>query len=73
MRRKLFYVLAAPLAAVGVALVISSVVLIFAGANPLTAYENMWEFGTRLETLIATLNRATPLYLSGVAVAIGFR
>ncbi|MDJ0952077.1 MAG: ABC transporter permease [Acidimicrobiia bacterium] len=73
MRRKVFYVLAAPLAAVGVALVISSIVLLFAGSNPLTAYSNMWEFGTRLETLIATLNRATPLYLSGVAVAIGFR
>jgi len=73
MRRKLFYVLAAPLAAVAVALVISSVVLLFAGSNPLTAYSNMWEFGTRLETLMSTLNRATPLYLSGVAVAIGFR
>ena len=73
MRRKLFYVLAAPLAAVGVALVISSVVLLFAGSNPFTAYSNMWEFGTRLETLMSTLNRATPLYLSGVAVAIGFR
>lgn len=73
MRSKLFYVLAAPLAAVGVAIVISSIVLLFAGSNPLTAYSNMWEFGTRLETLMATLNRATPLYLSGVAVAIGFR
>ena len=73
MRKKLFYVLAAPLAAVAVALVISSVVLLFAGSNPLNAYSNMWEFGTRLETLMSTLNRATPLYLSGVAVAIGFR
>jgi ABC-type uncharacterized transport system permease subunit len=73
MGKKLFYVLAAPLVAVGVALVISSIVLLFAGANPLSAYENMWEFGTRLETIIETLNRATPLYLSGIAVAIGFR
>lgn len=73
MGKKLFYVLAAPLVAVGVALVISSIVLLFAGANPLSAYNNMWEFGTRLETLIETLNRATPLYLSGIAVAIGFR
>ena len=73
MGKKLFYVLAAPLVAIGVALVISSVVLLFAGANPLSAYNNMWEFGTRLETLIETLNRATPLYLSGIAVALGFR
>jgi simple sugar transport system permease protein len=73
MGKKLYYVLAAPLVAIGVALVISSIVLLFAGANPLSAYNNMWEFGTRLETLIETLNRATPLYLSGIAVAIGFR
>jgi len=71
--KKLLYVLAAPLAAVGVALVISSIVLLIAGANPFSAYSNMWEFGTRLETIIETLNRATPLYLSGIAVAIGFR
>lgn len=73
MGKKIFYVLAAPLVAVGVALVVTSVVLLFAGANPLSAYSNMWEFGTRLETLIETLNRATPLYLSGIAVAMGFR
>lgn len=73
MGKKLLYVLAAPLVAVGVALVISSVVLVLAGANPFSAYNNMWEFGSRLETLIETLNRATPLYLSGIAVALGFR
>lgn len=73
MGKKLFFVLAAPVAAVIVALVISSIVLIIAGSNPLDAYSNMWEFGTRLETLVETINRATPLYLSGIAVAIGFR
>ncbi len=73
MRRKIFYVMAAPVAAVVVAVVISSIVLLVAGANPLSAYGNMWEYGTRLETLIETLNRATPYYLSGIAVAIGFR
>jgi simple sugar transport system permease protein len=72
-RKRLFYILAAPVAAVVLALVISSIVLLFAGANPLSAYSNMWEYGTRLETLIETLNRATPLFLSGIAVAIGFR
>ena len=73
MGKKIFYAVAAPIAAVVVALVISSIVLLFAGANPLSAYNNMWEFGSRLETIIETLNRATPLYLSGIAVAIGFR
>ncbi len=73
MGKKILYAVAAPIAAIIVALVISSIVLLFAGANPLSAYNNMWEFGTRLETIIETLNRATPLYLSGIAVAIGFR
>lgn len=73
MGKKLFYILAAPVAAIAVAMVISSIVLVIAGASPTSAYSNMWEFGTRLETIIETLNRATPLYLSGIAVAIGFR
>lgn len=73
MAKRFLYVLAAPLAAVVLAIIISSIVLIIAGSNPLTAYQNMWTFGTRLETLIETLNRGTPLYLSAIAVAIGFR
>lgn len=73
MIKRLGYSIAAPVAAVILAVIISSVVLLVAGVNPLGAYGNMWEFGTRLETLIETLNRSVPLYLSGIAVAIGFR
>ncbi|MEO1062285.1 MAG: ABC transporter permease, partial [Actinomycetota bacterium] len=43
------------------------------GSNPLDAYGDMLENASRLETIIDTLNEATPLYLSGVAAAIGFR
>ncbi len=73
MAKRIWGVLAPPLAAVVLALAISSVVLLISGSNPLTAFANVWEFGTRLETLIEALNRATPLYISGIAVAIGFR
>jgi ABC-type uncharacterized transport system permease subunit len=72
-RKRILYALAAPAAAVGLAIVISSIVLLFAGANPFSAYANMWKYGTRLETLVETFDRATPYYLSGIAVAIGFR
>ncbi len=73
MGKRFLYVLAAPVAAIVVAVVISSIVMLIAGASPTSAFSNMWEFGTRLETIIETLNRATPLYLSAIAVAMGFR
>lgn len=64
---------AAPVAATVFALILSSIVLIVSGANPWNAYSDMVSYGTRLEVMIDTLNRATPLYISGVAAAIGFR
>ena len=50
-----------------------SVVLLIAGTSPLEAWLEMLSYGTRLETLVETANRATQLYLAGIAVAIGFR
>jgi ABC-type uncharacterized transport system permease subunit len=66
-------ILAPPVAALVLAFVISSIVLAISGANPFEAFGNVWEYGTRMNTLVETINWATPLYLSGVAVAIGFR
>ena len=65
--------LAAPLAAVVFATIASSIFLLIAGSNPFTAYGDMFEYGSRLEIQVDILNRATPLYISGVAAAIGFR
>ena len=65
--------LAAPLAAVVFATIASSIFLLIAGSNPFTAYRDMFEYGSRLEIQVDILNRATPLYISGVAAAIGFR
>ncbi|MCP4963010.1 MAG: ABC transporter permease [Actinomycetia bacterium] len=66
-------VLAPPVASLIMAFVISSIVLLISGANPLTAFSNIIEFGFRPNTLVETLNWSTPLYLSAIAVAIGFR
>lgn len=71
--RSVVLVLAAPVTAVVFAFLLSSVVLLVAGSNPFTAYGDMIAHGTKLETIIDMLNRATPLYISGVAAAIGFR
>ena len=64
---------APPIASLLFAFVVSSVVLAISGANPFVAFGNVFEYGVRLNTLVETINWATPLYLSGVAVAIGFR
>ncbi len=65
--------LAPPIAAVVLSFIVSSIVLLISGTNPFTAFANLVEFGFRPNTLVETINWSTPLYLSGVAVAIGFR
>ena len=63
----------APVSAVVFAVLLSSAVLLISGSNPLAAYADMVGHASKLETMVDILNRATPLYLSGVAAAIGFR
>lgn len=64
---------AAPGMALVFAIASATVVLLVAGSNPITAYGDMLESASQLETMVDILNRATPLYLSGIAAAIGFR
>ena len=64
---------AAPVAAMVFAVVLSSIVLLISGSNPLAAYGDMIQHASKLETQVDIFNRATPFYLSGVAAAIGFR
>jgi ABC-type uncharacterized transport system permease subunit len=71
--RSIGLALAAPVTAVVFALLLSGIVLMIAGSNPLTAFGDMLQHGVKLETIVDMLNKATPLYLSGVAAAIGFR
>jgi ABC-type uncharacterized transport system permease subunit len=71
--RSFLLLAAAPVVSVVFALLLSSVVLLIAGSNPLTAFSDMAEHGAKLETIVDMLNKATPLYISGVAAAVGFR
>lgn len=73
MNRQRLLVLAPPVAAVLLSLVVAAIVLVISGANPLDAAANVAEYGTRANTLVETINWSTPLYLSAIAVAIGFR
>lgn len=71
--RRIGLALAAPVAAAVIAILISSIVLEVSGSNAFETFKTMIENGTKLESMIDMLNRATPLYLSAVAAAIGFR
>jgi len=63
----------APLSAVVLALVITSIALLAIRKNPVTAFRLMGQYGAQRDSVISILNRAVPLYISAVAVAIGFK
>lgn len=65
--------LAAPVISAVVAILISSIVLELSGSDAIETFRKMIENGIKLESIIDMLNRATPLYLSAIAAAIGFR
>jgi len=65
--------LAAPLLALLVALLLSSVALVISGNSPVETFKSMIDYGTDANTMVQTLNKSTTYYLSALAVAIGFR
>ena len=71
--RRILLTLAAPVVALVFSVAMSSIVLLISGSNPVAAFGDMMSHASRLETMVDILNRATPLYIAGVAVAIGFR
>jgi simple sugar transport system permease protein len=68
------WLLAAPFAAVAFTLLVSSLLVAWAGAPVGRAYAMLLEggFGSRL-AITETLTRATPLILTGLAAAVAFR
>jgi general nucleoside transport system permease protein len=75
--RRVGLALFAPVLAVVVALVISALVMSALGVNALRVYEVMLDFGEtpsqQVTAMVVVLNRAIPLFLAGLAVAIAFR
>ncbi len=62
-----------PVSAIVLALAVSSIVLIIIGENPLSAFRSMVSYGTQQNSLASMVNRAVPLYVAGLAVAVGFK
>jgi ABC-type uncharacterized transport system permease subunit len=69
--------LLAPLLAIVVALVISALVILLIGEDPLAALRVMVDFGDspsqQTQAIVVILNRAVPLFLAGLAVSVAFR
>jgi simple sugar transport system permease protein len=75
--RRIGSTLFAPVLAVVVALIISSIVMAVLQVNPFQVFKVMVDFGEtptqQVTQIVVVLNRAIPLFLSGLAVAIAFR
>jgi simple sugar transport system permease protein len=71
---KIWRTASVPIAAVLLALVIGAILLLISGANPLQAYAALFSgsFGS-MTAIGRTLEKATPLVFSGLAVAFAFK
>ncbi|MEU8549443.1 ABC transporter permease [Streptomyces roseoverticillatus] len=72
-KNKVILGIAAPLLAIVAAMVITSIIIAATGKDPFHAYEVMIDFGSKADSQVWIINKATPYYLSALAVAIGFR
>ncbi|MBT9136634.1 MAG: hypothetical protein DDT34_01716 [Firmicutes bacterium] len=63
-----------PLAAIALGLLVGAVIILFIGENPVRAYAALFHgaFGS-FNSLLGTLTRATPIIITGLAVALPFR
>lgn len=65
--------LLAPGVAAVMAILIAAIALLISRNNPLTAFSAMWDNISNAESVVLIINRAVPYYVSGVAVAVGFK
>ena len=73
MRNRLLLTLAAPVLAIVFAALASTLALVLTGNSPGEVFSLMLDQVTSLREILRTINRAGPYYVSGVAVAIGFK
>lgn len=75
--RRMGLALLGPALAVVVALVISAGVIALIGEDPVEAFRVMVDLGDgpaqQVQSIVVVLNRAVPLFLAGLAVAVAFR
>ncbi|MCL1593455.1 MAG: ABC transporter permease [Actinomycetia bacterium] len=69
----LFLSLLAPISAIIFSLAVGALVLLIVGIDPIDAFGQMVTFSADSTSLASSINKAVPLYVSAVAVAIGFQ
>jgi len=62
-----------PVSAVVLAFAVSSIALLAIGENPASAFRSMARYGSQANSLVSMVNRAVPLFVAGLAVAMGFK
>jgi ABC-type uncharacterized transport system permease subunit len=71
--RRIVFSVVAPVTALIVALLVSSIALLLIHKNPIDAFKSMISYGAQGNQMISIANSAIPLYIAGLAVAIGFK
>jgi ABC-type uncharacterized transport system permease subunit len=71
--RRMLIALLAPVSALVLAVLISSAAVLLIHKSPITTFRLMASFGVRTDSLIFAANEAIPLFVSGLAVAVGFK
>jgi ABC-type uncharacterized transport system permease subunit len=72
-RERLLLGLAAPVLAVLFAALVTAIVLLISGKNPVLAISDIFSYDVKPDSTVFILNRGTTYYLAGLAVAVGFR
>jgi len=65
--------LLAPIFALFVAFGLSITILYLIGEDPFETFTLMYDYGKTGKSIVSILNRSVPLYISAVAVAVGFK
>ncbi|WP_426571676.1 ABC transporter permease [Aquihabitans sp. McL0605] len=73
MIRRITLALIAPALALAVAIAVSSLMLVITGNSAREVFHVIFTEGFSRAVMVETVNRAAPYYISGVAVAIGFK
>ncbi|MBW1604346.1 ABC transporter permease [Streptomyces sp. JJ66] len=72
-KERLILALGGPVLALGVAILLTSAVLLLSGRNPVEPYVLMIEYAANADIQVLILNQATTYYIAALAVAVGFR
>lgn len=65
--------ISAPIIALTISFGLSSLILLIIGKDPYETFRIMFEYGSTGKSIVSIINRSIPLYISAIAVAVGFK